>query len=106
MDSVVTARVPVEVRRQGNEVLRSLGSTPTQLVNAAYEYVIVRGTLPGADSAGSPKPGKRVLSSQERVQLAEFFTATTAPISEEYWRGKTYKQLLEEGRLADYEALA
>ncbi len=41
MDSIVTARVPVEVKIR-LEVLESLGQTPTSnLINAAFEYRLV-----------------------------------------------------------------
>ncbi len=39
MDSIVTARVPVEVKNQVSEVLESLGLNTTKLMNAAFEYV-------------------------------------------------------------------
>ena len=40
MDAIVTARVPVAVKEQVGSILRDIGSTPSQLVNAAYEYVL------------------------------------------------------------------
>ena len=55
MDAVVTARVPVEVKEQGARVLRSIGATPTQLVNAAYSYVLETGTLPCAHARGEAR---------------------------------------------------
>ena len=39
-DAIVTARVPVEIKRQGNAVLKKIGSTPTELVNDAYRDVL------------------------------------------------------------------
>ena len=46
MDSIVTARIPVEVKNQVSEILESLGSNTTQLINAAFEYVLVTGIFP------------------------------------------------------------
>ena len=46
MDAMVSARVPVEVKKQGDRKLKEIGSTATELVNAAYSYVIETGTLP------------------------------------------------------------
>ena len=43
---MVTARVPVEVKDRVNAMLREMGSSPTELVNAAYDYVMKRGELP------------------------------------------------------------
>ena len=45
-DAIVTARVPAEIKKQGNAVLREIGSTPTELVNAAYRYVLKERELP------------------------------------------------------------
>ena len=60
-DAIVTARVPAEIKKQGNAVLREIGSTPTELVNAAYRYVLKRGGTAGTVtrrsnhvSSGSP----------------------------------------------------
>ncbi len=46
MDAMVTARVPVEIRDQVNALLRNEGSSPTELVNAAYDYYLQCGKLP------------------------------------------------------------
>lgn len=46
MDAMVTARVPVEVKEQVNALLRESGSSPTELVNAAYDYYLRYHELP------------------------------------------------------------
>ncbi len=46
MDAMVTARVPVEVKERVGAMLREMGSSPTELVNAAYDYVLRCGKLP------------------------------------------------------------
>lgn len=51
MDSIVTARVPVEVKNQVSGVLESLGSNTTKLINAAFDYVLVTGKLPDANES-------------------------------------------------------
>ena len=43
---MVTARVPVEVKERVGSILREIGSSPTELVNAAYDYVLRYGKLP------------------------------------------------------------
>lgn len=43
---MVTARVPVEVKERVGSILREIGSSPTELVNAAYDYVLRCGKLP------------------------------------------------------------
>lgn len=49
MDAMVTARVPVEVKERVGSVLREMGSSPTELVNAAYDYVLKYGKLPDVE---------------------------------------------------------
>ena len=51
MHAMVTARVPLEIRDQVNAKLRSIGSSPTELVNAAYDYVLATGELPDAPTS-------------------------------------------------------
>lgn len=53
-DAIVTARVPAEIKKQGNAVLREIGSTPTELVNAAYRYVLKERELPKEASPLAP----------------------------------------------------
>lgn len=54
MHVVVTARVPVEIRDQVNAHLRDIGSSPTELINAAYDYVLKTGRLPDAVQEDPP----------------------------------------------------
>ena len=49
MDAMVTARVPVEVKERVGSILREMGSSPTELVNAAYDYVLKSGKLPDVE---------------------------------------------------------
>lgn len=104
MDSIVTARVPSEIKEQGNDILRSIGATPTQLVNAAYEYVLAHEALPQA-MPERPDSSKRALSPEQKLRLESFVARSTCVVPESYWDGKSYKELLEEGRRRDYEAL-
>ena len=70
MDSIVTARVPVEVKNQVSVVLESLGSNTTKLINAAFNYVLVTGKLPDANesiqSECSQKETVRKLSEKDK----------------------------------------
>ena len=56
MDSVVTARVPAEIKRQAADVLSQMGSSTTKLINAAFEYLLATGELPHAGQ-DAPAPG-------------------------------------------------
>ena len=59
MHAMVTARVPLEIRDQVNAKLRSIGSSPTELVNAAYDYVLATGELPEAVLKAMAQPVRR-----------------------------------------------
>lgn len=112
MDSIVTARIPVEVKNQVSEVLESLGSNTTQLINAAFEYVLVTGKLPdaykGASLESSAKGSSRQLSEKDKEQLASLFGKISVPAPVSFWNdlgNSTYKEAISEWRSHDYEAL-
>ena len=112
MDSIVTARIPVEVKNQVSEVLESLGSNTTQLINAAFEYVLVTGRLPdaheGASLESSAKGASRQLSEKDKEQLASLFGKISVPAQASFWNdlgNSTYKEAISEWRSHDYEAL-
>ena len=107
MDAIVTARVPVETKNQGAEILRRLGETPTRLVNAAYEYLLATGTLPKTPAA--ERDAAHGIGTDERHGAEEFLAETTLEAPESFWAGlgdADYEGLLAEGRAAAYEALA
>ena len=112
MDSVVTARVPVEVKNQVSEVLESLGSNTTKLINAAFEYVLVTGKLPDAHEdaslESSSKGSSRQLSEKDKEQLSTLFGKISVPAPGAFWNDlgdSTYKEAISEWRSNDYEAL-
>lgn len=112
MDSIVTARIPVEVKNQVSEVLESLGSNTTQLINAAFEYVLVTGKLPDAreDASleSSVKGSSRQLSEKDKEQLSALFGKISVPAPASFWADlsdSTYKEAISEWRSSDYEAL-
>ena len=112
MDSIVTARIPVEVKNQVSEILESLGSNTTQLINAAFEYVLVTGRLPdaheGTSLESSAKGASRQLSEKDKEQLASLFGKISVPAPASFWNDlgdSTYKEAISEWRSSDYEAL-
>ncbi len=112
MDSVVTARVPVEVKNQVSEVLESLGSNTTKLINAAFEYVLVTGKLPDAHEGDvselSARGSSRQLSEKDKEELASLFGKISVPAPASFWNdlgNSTYKEAISEWRSSDYEAL-
>jgi hypothetical protein len=112
MDSIVTARIPVEVKNQVSEVLESLGSNTTKLINAAFEYVLVTGRLPdayeGASLESSVIRSSRQLSEKDKEQLSALFGKISVPAPASFWNDlgdSTYKEAISEWRSSDYEAL-
>lgn len=112
MDSIVTARIPVEVKNQVTEVLESLGTNTTQLINTAFEYVLVTGRLPDAREESSlessSKGVSRQLSEKDKEQLASLFGKISVPAPASFWNDlgdSTYKEAISEWRSSDYEAL-
>lgn len=112
MDSIVTARIPVEVKNQVTEVLESLGSNTTQLINAAFEYVLVTGKLPDAHESAatelSTRGSSRQLSEKDKEQLSTLFGKISVPAPGAFWNDlgdSTYKEAISEWRSNDYEAL-
>ena len=107
--ATVSARVPDEVRRQAVARLRARGATVSDLVNAAFDYIIQTGELPG-DAPGSEAPhrgrGPRALDPAQAAGLRESLAATTFPGATPAATGGTYKEFLAEGRRRDYEALS
>ncbi len=77
-DAIVTARVPAEIKKQGNAVLREIGSTPTELVNAAYRYVLKERELPKEASPLAGLAGQhRILSLEQKERVRNRVRRTT-----------------------------
>lgn len=115
MDAIVTARIPVEVKEQGNAILREIGSSPTRLINAAYRYLLATHELPsprvvveydGSALGGSANKEVRVISAEMRLKAEALLAASTLPAPREGWEDRDYRQIIAEGRSVAYEALA
>ena len=105
-DAIVTARVPAEIKKQGNAVLREIGSTPTELVNAAYRYVLKERELPKEASPLAGLAGQhRILSPEQKERVRNRVRRTTlnAPAD---WGSKSFKELLAEARHERYARLS
>ncbi|WP_165246658.1 hypothetical protein [Adlercreutzia sp. ZJ141] len=91
MDAIVSARVPVAVKERGNATLKELGSTPSQLINAAYEFVLAERQLPKAReplrAAGAqkraltPQQVKKIRASLEAMYVGP--TVSNQPFNEQ-----------------------
>ena len=95
MDTVASARIPVEIKRQGDAKLKQLGLNTTALIRAAYDYLLETGTVPQTRQAQTGAEGTRTLSEQQRWEFQQFMSRTTLPAPAS-WQGKTYEQLYEE----------
>jgi antitoxin component of RelBE/YafQ-DinJ toxin-antitoxin module len=101
-DSIAAARVPAELKEQVAAILDSIGATPTQLINSAYQYVLEFKRLPL--DASSAKQGRREvtpgLASDIHAQLQQLQVCDY-----DYSEGstKTLKAVLAEKRRREYQ---
>lgn len=103
MDTIVTARVPIEIKERGRKALSRIGATPTDLVNAAYQYVLANGKLPSSTpSPETLKAQKRTLTAAQKKELEERLALSSLNVPDSFWQGKTYKELLAEARQERY----
>lgn len=107
MSDLVSARIAPEIRRQGNEVLAQLGSSPSELIRSAYEYVIAKHRLPG-DDARDGGQGEDALDAASLDALMASIAQSTVSVPPVAWDavGDDYKAYIAAEREADYEALA
>ena len=105
MDAFVSARVPVELKIQVSELLRQMGATQSELVNAAFSYVLATGELPRPARQQNQIGARRLTDSQIQA-VKRRLRETTYPVPESVWEGKSYKEILAEERAAEYEALS
>ena len=96
--------MPAEIKKQGNAALRRIGSTPTELINSAYEYVISYESLP-MDRALA-RPGLRKLTPGQKNKLKDRGRKMLVKPGGDVLNGRNLKDVLAEMRFADYEALS
>ena len=72
MAKMVTARVPDALFEQASIQLEKIGATTSELVNAAFEYVLQKKALPETSSVDT---NDRQLSKEKRDELARIFKA-------------------------------
>ena len=103
MDAMVSARVPVEIKKRGDRILKEIGSSTTELINAAYEYVLEYGKLPAKEDAeAGGEPQVKVLSGDQARAFREQW-ASRAVLEAPGYNGDNYKDLLDQAR-GDYYA--
>lgn len=109
MDATVSARIPVETKKQVDKKLRNMGASATELINAAYNYVLSEDALPTPSKTTPSRSKARQLSPEKAAYLREFFAKTTFTLPGTAYAeldATSYKDMIAEGRRADYEALA
>lgn len=95
MNPVVTARVPEGVRSRGIDVLREIGSSTSELVNAAFEYVIKERRLPKPDAHAAGTTARRKPSESQLEQLNSFMDGIRISVPES-WDNTPFEELLDE----------
>ena len=96
MHAMVTARVPLEIRDQVNPQLRDIGSSPTELVNAAYDYVLKTGELPDENRADAPL--RITLTDAQANELRFRLRHATCPVPDSFWEDQAALRRAEERR--------
>ena len=102
MAKMVTARVPDALFEQASIQLEKIGATTSELVNAAFEYVLQKKSLPKASSTDTTD---RHLSKEKREELAQIFKACSLNL--DIPTDPAYdKRIIQEERVKRYETLA
>ena len=104
MDPVVTARVPAGIKTRGVEVLHEIGSNTSELINAAFEYVIKERQLPRAQSGIPVAVERKTLDPEQRKTLDEFMGSVKTPVPPE-WANCSFEELLEQAMETRYAHL-
>lgn len=95
--ALVNARITRAKKEAAVHVLEQLGSTTSELINSAFDYVIACKKLPVAEMP----------SAQEAESFETFVAKSTLAVD---WGNDgdsiDYKALVRAGRQADYESLA
>ncbi len=99
MLATVSARVPVEVRDQVHQKLRSAGSTPSQFINGVYLKFLDGGLDLGREGAATA-------AGAARDGAADLLRRSTCNFKEPLPASFDFAAELEKGRAADYEASA
>ena len=96
MNTMVAARIPVEVKNQGDSILKSLGSNPTDLINRAYAYVLEYHALPGQiHEATDDNPVVRQVLPTMLDSIRAAYEGMSLPL-EDAWGQKDYKEIRDD----------
>ncbi len=99
MLATVSARVPVEVRNQVHQKLRRAGSTPSKFINDVY-LSFLDGELHLDEGKGAAP------EDASRDKVADLLKRSTCNLENPLPADFDFTAELEQGRAAEYEALA
>ena len=104
MSKMISARIPDALYSQASIQLASLGASTSDLVNAAFEYVLEEHALPTTHPAKS-KQKKRALSKDQKQLIKSMFKncMLDLDISDDVEADKRYAQAV---RASKYEDIA
>lgn len=94
MHAMVTARVPLK-SATGEREAAVHGSSPTELVNAAYDYVLATGELPDAQRGESPL--RITLTDAQANELRFRLRQATRPVPASFWEARDGAPATREG---------
>lgn len=104
MNPVVTARVPEGVRARGVDVLREIGSSTSELINAAFEYVIKERELPKPRVRQEDALQPHKISPEQLAQAASFMESVKVSVPAE-WEDAPFEDLLDSAMKERYAHL-
>ena len=105
MDAMVSARVPAEIKKHGDRMLKDMGSSATELVNSAYAYLLEHGRLPYEASPKPDTPQVKTLAGAE-AETFKVQWGKRAVLSGESYTGDNFKDLLDQARGEYYARFA
>jgi len=99
MDAIASGRVPVELKKQGAVKLEMLGCTVTDLINAAYEYLVATGELPSV--LQTSETGSRGLP-PEKIESFKTHLAASSVVAPDSWTNMSFEDLRDEAMRMRY----
>lgn len=100
MESViVNARIPLAKKEAAASMLAAMGSSTSELINSAYDYLLRFERLPSVEHPSKPP----------EASFSDFVSESSLPVDwsllPETEETENYKEILHAGRAADYESL-
>ena len=104
MSKMVSARIPDAMYEQANHCLQELKSSPSELIKAAFDYLIEHQTLPPVQNFNDAKQN-RELDYETREHLKQAFRSCTLGVNYSNDINQE-KEEIRSAKVSKYEALA